>query len=323
MRSLLLQITALTLMNLRSVPKRFWLSLSTVIAVMLVVVVLLAFLAMRNGFRQTLASAGAEDVAIVLRAGSQSELASVVTRDQVQLIEEAPGIVKSPDGKPLVSAELYLVVDGIKHSSQTKANLPLRGIGREGMAARKGITMIAGRMFSPGSNEIIVGRALLDEFDGLELGRTVTFGTGRWTVVGVFEAEGSVFESEIWADLPVVQSTPCRSAGARWASAIPRQRSPPQARSEVGSRVFRRAGLRDIRPDPEARLAAGDSDGVRRARRCTQHDVFVRRSAYDRDRNFASDRVRRSAGLCRHTRRIRGSRLARRRSRSHSRVSDL
>jgi putative ABC transport system permease protein len=161
---------------------------------------------MQNGFRQTLASAGAEDVAIVLRAGSQSELASVVTRDQVQLIEEAPGIVKSPDGKPLVSAELYLVVDGIKHSSQTKANLPLRGIGREGMAARKGITMIAGRMFSPGSNEIVVGRALLDEFDGLELGRTVTFGTGRWTVVGVFEAEGSVFESEIWADLPVVQS---------------------------------------------------------------------------------------------------------------------
>jgi putative ABC transport system permease protein len=206
MRSLLLQITALTLMNLRSVPKRFWLSLSTVIAVMLVVVVLLAFLAMQNGFRQTLASAGAEDVAIVLRAGSQSELASVVTRDQVQLIEEAPGIVKSPDGKPLVSAELYLVVDGIKHSSQTKANLPLRGIGREGMTARKGITMIAGRMFSPGSNEIVVGRALLDEFDGLELGRTVTFGTGRWTVVGVFEAEGSVFESEIWADLPVVQS---------------------------------------------------------------------------------------------------------------------
>jgi putative ABC transport system permease protein len=206
MRSLLLQTTSLTVMNLKSAPRRFWLSLSTVIAVMLVVVVLLAFLAMRNGFRETLASAGAEDVAIILRAGSQSELASVVTRDQVQLIEEAPGIVKSSDGKPLVSAELYLVVDGIKHSSQTKANLPLRGIGREGMAARKGITMIAGRMFSPGGNEIVVGKALLDEFDGLELGRTVTFGTGRWTVVGVFGAEGSVFESEIWADLPVVQS---------------------------------------------------------------------------------------------------------------------
>ena len=206
MRSLLLQITALTVMNLKSLPKRFCLSLSTVVAVMLVVVVLLAFLAMRNGFQHTLASAGAEDVAIILRAGAQSEVASVVTRDQVRLIEEAPGIAKRSDGKPLVSAELYLVVDGIKHSSQTKANLPLRGIGQEGMAVRKGITIIAGRMFSPGSNEIVVGKGLLGEFDGLELGQTVTLGTGRWTVVGVFEAEGSVFESEIWADLPVVQS---------------------------------------------------------------------------------------------------------------------
>jgi putative ABC transport system permease protein len=206
MRSLLLQITALTVMNLKSLPKRFCLSLSTVVAVMLVVVVLLAFLAMRNGFQHTLASAGAEDVAIILRAGAQSEVASVVTRDQVRLIEEATGIAKRSDGKPLVSAELYLVVDGIKHSSQTKANLPLRGIGQEGMAVRKGITIIAGRMFSPGSNEIVVGKALLGEFDGLELGQTVTLGTGRWTVIGVFEAEGSVFESEIWADLPVVQS---------------------------------------------------------------------------------------------------------------------
>src|ERR1700756_3428338 len=104
MRSLLLQITALTVMNLKSLPKRFWLSLSTVVAVMLVVVVLLAFLAMRNGFQHTLASAGAEDIAMILRAGSQSEVGSVVTRDQVQLIQEAPGIAKSSDGKPLVSA---------------------------------------------------------------------------------------------------------------------------------------------------------------------------------------------------------------------------
>src|ERR1700736_2218425 len=206
MRSLLLQITAVTAMNLKSLPKRFWLSLSTVVAVALVVVVLLAFLAMQNGFQQTLDSAGAKDVAVILRGGSQSEVASVIARDQVRLIEEAPGIAKGSDGKPLVSAELYLVVDGIKHSSQTKANLPLRGIGQEGAAVRKGITITAGRMFSPGSNEIVVGKALLKEFDGLELGQTVTFGTGRWTVVGVFEAAGSVFESEIWADLPVVQS---------------------------------------------------------------------------------------------------------------------
>jgi putative ABC transport system permease protein len=206
MRSLLLQIGAVTAMNLKSLPQRLWLSLSTVVAVALVVVVLLAFLAMGNGFQRTLASTGAEDVAVILRGGSQSEVNSVVTRDQVRLVEEAPGVAMGSDGKPLVSAELYLVVDGIKRSSQTKANLPLRGIGQEGAAVRKGIGITAGRMFTPGSSEIVVGKGLLREFDGFELGRTVMFGTGRWTVVGVFEAEGSVFESEIWADLPVVQS---------------------------------------------------------------------------------------------------------------------
>ena len=206
MRPLLLQVAAVTVMNIKSLSQRLWLSVSTIIAVALVVVVLLAFLAMGNGFQHTLASSGSPDVAVVLRGGSRSEVNSVITRDQVRLVEEGPGVARSADGKPLASAELYLVVDGLKRSSQTKANLPLRGIGQEGAAVRKGITIVAGRMFAAGSSEIVVGKALLREFEGFELGQTVTFGTGRWTVVGVFEAEGSVFESEIWAALPVVQS---------------------------------------------------------------------------------------------------------------------
>ena len=206
MRPLLLQVAAVTAMNLKSLPQRLWLSLSTIVAVALVVVVLLAFLAMGNGFQRTLASSGSPDVAVVLRGGSRSEINSMVARDQVRLVEQAPGVARSADGKPLVSAELYLVVDGVKRSSQTKANLPLRGIGPEGAAVRKGIRIVAGRMLAPGSNEIVVGKALLREFDGFDLGRTVTFGTGKWTIVGVFEADGSMFESEIWADLPVVQS---------------------------------------------------------------------------------------------------------------------
>jgi putative ABC transport system permease protein len=206
MRSLLLQVAAVTAINVKSISQRLWLSLSTVIAVALVVMVLLAFLAMANGFSRTIAGSGAEDVAIVMRGGSQAEINSVISRDQVRLIEEGPGIAKNAEGKPLASAELYLVVDGIKRSSQTKANLPLRGIGQEGSAVRKGITIVAGRMFNPGSNEIVVGRALTREFQGFDLGQTVAFGTSRWTVVGLFDAEGSVFESEIWADLAVVQS---------------------------------------------------------------------------------------------------------------------
>jgi putative ABC transport system permease protein len=206
MRSFLLQVGAATTINLKSISQRLWLSISTVVAVALVVMVLLAFLSMAYGFARTIAGSGAPDVAIILRGGSQAEINSVVTRDQVRLIEEGPGIAKTAEGKPLASAELYVVVDGIKRSSQTKANVPLRGVGQESSNVRRGISITAGRMFSPGSNEIVVGKALLREFQGFDLGQTVAFGTSRWTVVGVFEAEGSVFESEIWADLPVVQS---------------------------------------------------------------------------------------------------------------------
>ena len=206
MRSLLLQVMAVTSINLRSMGQRRWLSLSTVIAVALVVIVLLAFLAMANGFQRTIAGAGTDDIAIVLRAGSQAEINSTVSRDQVRLIEDGPGIARGSDGKPLISPELYLVVDGLKRSTRTKANLPLRGIGEQGATLRKGVAITAGRMFSRGSNEVVVGKALLREFEGFEPGGTVSFGATRWTVVGVFEAGGSVFESEIWADLPVVQS---------------------------------------------------------------------------------------------------------------------
>jgi putative ABC transport system permease protein len=206
MRSIVLQILAVTVINLKSLPKRLWLSLATVIAVGLVVTVLLTFLAMANGFQRTIAGSGADDIAVVLRGGSQSELNSVVLLNQVRLIEEGPGIARGADGKPQTSGELYVTVDGIKRSSKTKASLPLRGLGPHGAALRRGIVMTAGRMFNPGSNEIIVGKALGSEFDGFDLGQTITFNSTRWTVVGIFAADGSVFESEIWADLPVLQS---------------------------------------------------------------------------------------------------------------------
>jgi putative ABC transport system permease protein len=206
MRSIFLQIVAVTTINLKSLPQRLWLSLATVIAVGLVVTVLLAFLSMANGFRRTIADSGAEDIAVVLRSGAVSEINSVVLRDQVRLIEDGPGIARGSDGKPQTSGELYLTVNGIKRSTMTKASLPLRGLGPQGPALRRGVVMIAGRMFNPGSNEIIVGRALGKEFEGFELDQTVTFNSTRWTVVGIFAADGSVFESEIWADLPVLQS---------------------------------------------------------------------------------------------------------------------
>ena len=199
------QTLAVIRINLKGLPARFWMSLSTVVAIALVVAVLLAFLAMANGFRHTIRGSGSPDIAVVLRPGSESEINSAVAKDQLRLVEEAPGVARD-NGQPLVSGELYLIVDGLKKDSHTRANLPLRGLGPQGLALRRDFRISEGRMFRPGMNELIVGKSLLREFDGFNLGQSVRFGTGQWTVVGVFDAGGSVLESELWADAAVVQS---------------------------------------------------------------------------------------------------------------------
>lgn len=200
------QILAVTGLTLRTLPQRFWMSAAAVLSVALVVVVLLAFLAMAQGFQKTMAGTGSKDIAILLRAGSAAELNSTILRDQLVVIEEGPGIARDTDGNPITSAELYVIVDGIKRSTQTEVNLPFRGVGPDAFATRPAIAIDQGRMFEPGTNEIIVGAAVQREFSGFELDSTIRLGTNEWTVVGVFKMEGSVFESEIWGDAAVIQN---------------------------------------------------------------------------------------------------------------------
>jgi putative ABC transport system permease protein len=204
--SLASQVGAVVRMNVKSIGQRFWPSLSTVVAVMLVVVVLLSFLAMANGFQRTIRGSGRDDVAVVLRAGATTEINSGLSRDQVRLLGEGPGVAHDANGEPLLSPELFVITDGIKRSNGLKANLPLRGIGAAGAGLRDNLKIVEGRMFASGANELVVGHALQREFLGFDLGSKVVLGKTQWTVVGVFETGGSVFESEIWADLPVVQS---------------------------------------------------------------------------------------------------------------------
>jgi putative ABC transport system permease protein len=207
MTPLLRQILAVTKINLLSLPQRIWMSLAAIMAIAFVVFVLLGALALDNGFKQALNSSGSEDIAMILREGSSgSEVNSVIGREQQQLIEAAPGIARDGAGKPMASNELLVIVDGIKKSTLTKANLPLRGVGLGAIGARKNIRITQGRMFKPGSNEVVVGAGALREFNGFALEQEIKFGANKWKVVGVFEAGGSVFESELWADLQVVQS---------------------------------------------------------------------------------------------------------------------
>ncbi|WP_300541532.1 ABC transporter permease [Maricaulis sp.] len=210
------QIGAVTMMNLRSIPQRAGLSIATIISIALVTGVLLGFLAMSNGFRATLQGTGSESVAVMLRGGSQAELNSGLSSDDVRLIEDAaPGIARDAGGRPLVSGELYVIVDGIKRSSQTEANLPLRGVGERALDVREGFRIVEGRMFEPGTNELVVGAAVLREFQGFDLGETIRLGTNEWVVVGIFSTGGSVFESEIWADLAVIQNLYNRGTGVQ------------------------------------------------------------------------------------------------------------
>ncbi|MEL7185413.1 MAG: ABC transporter permease [Pseudomonadota bacterium] len=206
MRGMWSQIRTVVVMNIASLPRRLWMSLAAVFAVSVVVAVLLAFLAMAKGFEQTLAGTGTENIAIVTRTGSQSELNSVLGRNSVNLISTAPGIAVDENGDPIYSAELYVIVDGIKRSTQTEANIPMRGISPNGFALREQIEIVEGRMFEPGRNEITVGAGVMREFSGFEVGREIRFGKSTWTVVGVFSTGGSAFESELWADAPTVQS---------------------------------------------------------------------------------------------------------------------
>ncbi|MFQ5534585.1 MAG: ABC transporter permease [Sphingomonadales bacterium] len=205
MASTLSQISAVSVMNIKGIGHRFWPSLATVLGIAVVVAVMLAFLSMAEGFDRTVAGSGSNDVALILRAGSQAEINSTLSREEIRILVEAPGIARR-NGQPLASSELYVVVDGIKRSTGLAVNLPFRGMDRAGIALRHETEIIAGRMFEPGRNEIVVGRQALAEFSGLELGSTVAFGKTRWKVVGIFAARGSVFESELWGDAQIIQS---------------------------------------------------------------------------------------------------------------------
>ncbi|MEN0654303.1 MULTISPECIES: ABC transporter permease [Hyphobacterium] len=200
------QLFAVIGMNIRSIPQRAGMSIATITSVAFMVAVLLGFLAMANGFEKTVNGSGSDDVAVFLRGGSQAELNSVLAREDARLIEVAPGIATDENGDAILSAELYVIVDGIKRSSQTEANLPLRGVQASATDLRQNFAVTSGRMFEPGAAELLVGEGVIREFEGFDLGQTIRLGNNTWTVVGTFSTGGSVFDSEIWTDLGVVQN---------------------------------------------------------------------------------------------------------------------
>ena len=198
------QLAAITAMNLRNLPARIGTSLVAVIGIGGVVAVLVSLLSMGEGFRAALDLSGSEDVALVLRGGSSDELSSSFNREQVNVIVSAPGIQRDAQG-PVASPEFYTIVDLPMRSTGTAANVPFRGVTSRATGVRTGFRIVAGRMFEPGKDEVIVGRGAFAQFGNVDLGREVKWGSQLWRVVGVFEAGGSISESEVWTDLTVLQ----------------------------------------------------------------------------------------------------------------------
>lgn len=198
------QIAAMTVLNIRNLPQRIASSLVAVVGVAAVVLVFAAVLSMAKGFERTMISAGSEETAIVMRSGATSELNSGLSNDQMLIVSNAPGVLKDGD-IPVVSAELYVVVDLQKKSNGDDANVPLRGVQAAAFEVRDNARIVEGRMFEPGKYELIAGRAAQHEFANIDVGSTIAFGQTEWTVVGAFEAGGSVSESELWTDVRVLQ----------------------------------------------------------------------------------------------------------------------
>ena len=189
--------------NLRSVKARWTSAIVAVLGIAGTVGVFVAMLSLARGFKATLVSSGSEDNAMIMRAGATSEMTGGVGIDTVKIVQDAPGIARGADG-PLVTAEVVLVAPIPLISTGTDANVQVRGVSKNVLEIRNKFKIIQGRMFQPGLAEVVVGKNANIEYSGLTVGNTISLGSVRWNVVGVFDAGGSAFDSEIWADAHLI-----------------------------------------------------------------------------------------------------------------------
>jgi len=200
------QAWSVTKVGVATIPQRLGSSSVIIVGIAGVVGVLVALLAMAEGFRQTLAQTGDAETAIVMRGGATAELSSGITRDDATLVEQLPGILKDAQGKPIASPELVVVANIPKKVNATDANVEIRGVGEQAFALRPNVKIVTGKRFGQGLRELIVGKGALAQFAGLDPGSTINLGNQQWTITGVFES-GDAHESELWGDVEVVSAT--------------------------------------------------------------------------------------------------------------------
>jgi putative ABC transport system permease protein len=222
--SFLKQSFEITRLNVLTLPRRLGSSAATVFGVAGVVAVFVGVLSIGAGFRKTLSSTGGPSNVIVLRGGTDTEMNSLLGRRSTNVVADGPGIARTAEGETLASTELFVIVDLPKRSTGTLANVPLRGVGPRAFEVRDSVEIIAGRRFTTGRNEILVGVAAAAEFAGLDLGNTLRWGDNEWTVVGIFRTGGTIAESELWCDVGVL--APAYKRGNTYQSVYARLESP-------------------------------------------------------------------------------------------------
>jgi putative ABC transport system permease protein len=198
--------------NIRSAMQRWTSSLVAILGIAGTVAVFIAMLALARGFKATLVSSGLPQNAIVQQSGADSEMTSVIAIDALRVVEDAPQVARRGT-EPLVSAEVVVIANLPLRGGTGDANVQMRGVSERVLAVRDNVRVTQGRFLRPGLYEIVVGTNAARAYAGLDLGASVRIGAGTWHVVGIFDANGSAFDSEIWADATVVNGSYQRPPG--------------------------------------------------------------------------------------------------------------
>ena len=207
------QAWSATQVGIATIPQRLGSSSVVVVGIAGVVGVLVALLAMAAGFAATLKQGGSDDTAIVLRAGAQTELNSVISHETVTLVSQQPQVRRGSGGQPIASGELVVVAALPKRSTGLDANVEVRGVGERAWELRPGLRIIDGRRFTPGLRELIVGKSAREQFSGVDVGATLKLNGQLWRVVGEFLANDAN-DSDLWGDVEVVGPTYRRGSSA-------------------------------------------------------------------------------------------------------------
>ena len=190
--------------NLRNVVRRPASTLATTLGIALVVTILVGAFALASGFQAALVDTGSTANLIVLRTGADSEISSGIARDAANILRALPDVAAGPDGRPLASAEMVVLINAPRLGQSGSSNVTVRGIDVEGLPLRSQVAITEGRMFAPGTDEVIVARRMAGRFANCAIGEKIRFGQRDFAVVGHFSAGGSGFESEIWGDNAVL-----------------------------------------------------------------------------------------------------------------------